>query len=124
MVSKSILALASVFAGWGSAAYSQAPSLPRLAIGDMVYEGAFRVPAAKYGVSEMNYSQGPIAYNPENHSVFLVGHSQHQAIAEFRIPKLTRSTALADLAMAAAPVQPFVEVLDETGFRKLLRSSQ
>jgi hypothetical protein len=97
----------------GAVANSQAPTFPRFAIEDMVYEGAFRVPSSKYGVSEMNFSEGPIAYNPENHSVFLVGHAHQQAVAEFRIPELSESTVLADLAMAEAPIQPFVAVLDK-----------
>lgn len=89
-------------------------SLPLLGIEDFEYQGAFRLPADTYGGSSLNYSEGPIEYNSDNHSLFVVGHSHHQAIAEFAIPDLVKSSDILDLNMAAAPLQSFSTVLDST----------
>ena len=104
------LALASV----SVAALAQPSELPILTIQDLRYAGAFRVPADEYGASNMNYAQGPIEYNGANHSLIMVGHSHHQAVAEFAIPPLVQSTVLGDLNMAGAPLQNFVTLLDRT----------
>ncbi len=87
-------------------------TLPRLNISDILYEGAFRLPAATYGTSSLNYSQGPVEYNKSNHSLFLVGHAHHQNIAEFPIPGIVKSTTLTDLQMAGPPIQGFTSILD------------
>lgn len=89
-----------------------AAALPLLHLSDIRYQGAFRLPASTYGASSLNYSEGPLEYNRANHSVFIVGHAQQQNIAEFAVPKIINSTALADLAMASAPLQSFTPVLD------------
>ncbi|MHC4400622.1 MAG: hypothetical protein ACYTG0_13180, partial [Planctomycetota bacterium] len=86
--------------------------LPLLDMEDFQYVGAFRLPSRKYGESDLNYSQGPIALNPDRHSLFIVGHAHQQAIAEFAIPELVDGTDLADLNMAGDPIQPFATVLD------------
>ena len=86
--------------------------LPLLSIKDFKYVGAFRLPARKYGASDLNFSQGPIALNPDGGSLLIVGHAHHQAIAEFPIPPIVNSTVLSELKMAGDPIQPFVKVLD------------
>lgn len=86
--------------------------LPLFSIEDLSYKGAFRLPATTFGASSLNYSQGPIAYNPSNHSLLMVGHAHQQAIAEFAIPILAKSTDLSALTMANAPIQNFLEVLE------------
>ncbi len=85
--------------------------LPLLSIKDFQYVGAFRLPSRKYGESDLNYSEGPIALNPDRKSLFIVGHAHQQAIAEFPIPELVDSTVLAELNMAGDPIQPFVTIL-------------
>ncbi|MCB0358998.1 MAG: hypothetical protein KDD44_05165, partial [Bdellovibrionales bacterium] len=85
--------------------------LPLLHLSDFTYEGAFRLPADDFGASSLNYSEGPIAYNADNHSIFIVGHTYQQAIAEFAVPALVASSTLSELPMAAAPIQEFVETL-------------
>ncbi|MFW5692628.1 MAG: hypothetical protein ACOCWL_00285 [Thermoguttaceae bacterium] len=85
--------------------------LPLVRIDDFKYVGAFRVPARQFGESDANFSQGPIALNPDRGSLFIVGHAHHQAIAEFKIPQLVESDVVADLNMAGEPLQPFVAVL-------------
>ncbi len=82
-----------------------------LGIDSLNYVGAFRVPAGEFGDSNMNYSQGPIAYDARDHSVFLAGHAHHQAIAQFTVPEIVDSTTVTDLEMAGDPVQGFSGVL-------------
>lgn len=88
---------------------SQEPQL--IDMSALEYVGGFRVPSNEFGESSMNFSQGPIFYDPQNQSVFLVGHSHHQAIAEFGVPEIIDSTTVTDLKMADEPVQPFSRVL-------------
>ena len=89
-----------------------AAELPLLRLSQIEYKGAFRLPAGTYGSSSLNYSQGPLEYNPANNSIFIVGHAHHQNIAEFAIPGLVKSTEIAMLPMAGAPLQSFTLVLD------------
>lgn len=88
-------------------------SLPLLAIDELQYAGGFRLPARDFGASSLNFSQGPIEYNAEDHTLFIVGHTYQQAIAEFAVPTLVNDTVLEELAMAGDPVQVFSSVLDD-----------
>ncbi|HMR06669.1 MAG TPA: hypothetical protein PKA88_12850 [Polyangiaceae bacterium] len=100
-------------AGSGGAGGAVSPDkLPLLAVTDLEYQGALRLPSAEFGVSSLNFSEGPLVYNPKNDSIFIVGHDHQQAIAEFKLPALKNSTTLSDLNMAAPPMQSFVTVLD------------
>ena len=99
----------------GSVLTASPTELPRLTISDIVFEGAFRVPASTFGGSEMNFSEGPIEFNPDNNSVFLVGHAHQQAIAEFSVPSLVKSSSVEDLEMSSAPLQVFSSVLNRVG---------
>lgn len=87
---------------------------PLLQLSDITYQGAFRLPAATFGSSSLNYSEGPIEYNPTNHSIFIVGHNHQQEIAEFPVPVLVKSDRLEALEMVIAPIQSFTSVLDRT----------
>ena len=91
---------------------SSTQAQPLLDISQIQYEGAFRLPTTTFGNSSMNSAQGALAYNPANHSIFIVGHVQQQAIAEFKIPELVLSNQLTDLNMAEDPLQGFVSVLN------------
>jgi hypothetical protein len=75
------------------------------------YEGGFRIPADDFGSSSANYAAGPIAFNPANQSLFLVGHAQQHPIAEFVIPALASSMSVGELPLASAPAQGFTQVL-------------
>ena len=85
---------------------------PRVSITNLTYAGAFRLPAREFGESSLNYSQGPLAFNPDRQSIFIVGHAHHQAIAEFKVPEVVNSMAVDELKMAEVPVQHFTRVLD------------
>jgi len=95
-----------------TSAAKPAQELPLLSINNFQYVGAFRLPASKFGESDLNFSQGPIALNSDGKSLFIVGHSHQQAIAEFAIPEVVNSTVLAELKMAGEPIQPFAAVLN------------
>lgn len=84
--------------------------LPLFEVTDMQYLGAFRLPAATFGTSSLNYSEGPMEYNPLNHSLFIVGHDHQQAIAEFGIPELVDGDI--DALEMGTNLQPFVSHLN------------
>ncbi len=84
--------------------------LPLLTIDDFDYVGAFALPADDYGESDLNYSEGPLEFH--DGSIFIVGHSHQNAIAQFTVPPLVDSTRIADLNVAVAPTQDFATVLD------------
>lgn len=88
--------------------------LPLFDISQLTYEGAFRIKASENGISDLNYAQGPIAYNYENHSLFIVGHAHQQAIAEYAIPEIVKSETLSELNMVETPFQVFSDVLSQT----------
>lgn len=92
-------------------------SSPLYQMSQIKYQGAFRLPAANdsgvnYGTSTVYYSNGPIAYNPDNRSIFIEGFGGQGSIAEFKIPQIVNSRNLDDLNMASAPLQNFSRVLD------------
>lgn len=89
-------------------------NFPLFAIENLNFQGAFRLSPDSFGESDLNYSQGPIAYNAENHSLFIVGHAHHQAIAEFAIPELVNSDRIEDLNRVDQPLQFFSTALDRT----------
>lgn len=86
-------------------------NLPLVHLADFQYQGAFRLPDDTFGTSSLNYSQGPVEYNPDNHSIFIVGHAHHQQIAEFAVPDLVASGHIPDLNMAGTPLQVFSDIL-------------
>ncbi|MBU2946536.1 T9SS type A sorting domain-containing protein [Zobellia uliginosa] len=95
--------------------FGQSPEeLPLFSMPQLTYEGAFRISSHSNGVSNLNYNQGPIAYNYENHSLYIVGHSHHQAIAEYAIPEIIKSETLSELNMVETPIQVFSSVLTKT----------
>ena len=85
--------------------------LPLITKSDLEYIGGFRIPNATYGVSRAGYSEGKIALGANGNTIFLVGHAQDQAIAEFSIPALVNSTDITTFNIATN-VQPFSLVLN------------
>ena len=85
-------------------------------IDQMTYQGAFRLNSGNYGGDSsnysVNYSVGPLAYNPKNHSLFVVGHAQGSRIAEFPIPTPEMKTSVNELANPEPPLQNFVYLFD------------
>ncbi len=87
-----------------------------ISIDDFNYLGAFRLPIGQFGESRINYAEGPIAYNRDRHSLFVVGHAHQQAIAEFAIPSLSNSLNISDLKLSPAPLQNFYRVLGRVDY--------
>lgn len=107
---------ASAFDAGRSAVDASAPDagggeLPLLAVEDLEVAGAFRLPAMTFGESDLNFAVGTMALSESGETMFIVGHSHQQAIAEFRIPELVQSETLSELNMADPPIQPFARVL-------------
>lgn len=78
---------------------------------DIEYLGAFRVEAN--GESTSDYAVGTLGFNPENNSIFMAGHTQHYAIAEFEIPtQLSFELEVVNIPRAAV-LQQYVKVLNK-----------
>ena len=84
---------------------------PLFSINDLVYEGATRIPIGTYGDSRMGYTEGTFEVSDSLSSAFMVGHSQHQAIAEFSLPQLSKAATVSELPMAENK-QPFQTFFD------------
>jgi hypothetical protein len=80
-----------------------------LAAGDLVYQGAFKLPHGPVGSSSFDYGGTAIAFNPERGSLFIVGHDQQQQVAEIAIPAIVNSSWLLRLNTATV-LQPFADV--------------
>jgi hypothetical protein len=75
------------------------------------YLGAFRVEAR--GDSTSDYAVGTLGYNSDNNSIFMAGHSSHNAIAEFEVPfEMLKEPEVSDLVEAAV-LQDYVTILDK-----------
>lgn len=118
----SILVLGMVVAGCGggdgdAAQESITPSdptpapLPRASIEQMKYVGSFRLNPATFGESRLEYATGTLAYNPDKHSLFIVGFDPHQAIAEFPVVEPLIKSNANELNISNAPLQPYSQVL-------------
>jgi len=84
----------------------------RFAMDDLGYVGAFRVSSDEHGDSNTNYAVGTLGYHAGHHSLFIAGHAQHNAIAEFAIPDaLGTGDVVADLPLVEAPLQGFHRLL-------------
>ena len=81
-----------------------------MTIGELQYAGAFKLPSSQFGDSNLNYAKGVIEVNGD--SMFIVGHTHHDAIAEFKVPELVNSVSLNALNSAGNPLQTFSTVLD------------
>lgn len=80
-----------------------------VSIDDFTFEGAFALPDDEFGESNANYAEGVIEVNGS--SMYLIGHKHHDAIAEFTIPALRKSSRISELKNAGRPKQPFTQPL-------------
>jgi O-glycosyl hydrolase len=90
--------------------------------GNLVYEGAFRVPAGffrgpnltqwQFDRATFEYGGTSLAFNPANNSLFVVGHDQAQIVSEIAIPPLVRATSVTGLNTASL-LQPFTDATDQ-----------
>ena len=85
---------------------------PLLQLTDLIYQGSFRTPAgAPPGYAGgLDYGGTAIAFNPNNNSLFLVGHDWYQLSAEITIPAtLSRD---ANALPNSAFIQPLTDALE------------
>jgi len=85
-----------------------AEDLPLVQKTSFRYEGAFRLPQGRVGTSSFDYA-GPIAYNRTNDSLFIVGHTHQQQVAEISIPELVTTTRWQGQNLATV-LQTFVDL--------------
>ncbi len=90
------------------------PATALMAIEDLVFTGAFRLKNGDFGVSNINYAVGALAYNSNNDSLFIVGHATQSAVAEFPIPEPGMQGEVAELPESSDPLQSFVDLLGAT----------
>ncbi|MEM9071886.1 MAG: hypothetical protein AAGE52_25475 [Myxococcota bacterium] len=84
-----------------------------LAIDDLEYVGAFRFASSTFGESSVNYAVGTLGYNPDRRSLFIAGHAQHNAVAEFAIPdRYGTADVVEELPLVGEPLQEFQRLLD------------
>ena len=76
-------------------------------ISDFAYAGAFALPHQEIGESSANWAEGIIEV--DGNSLFFVGHSQKNAVAEFSIPPLVNSQSISDLRYSE-PRQAFTQL--------------
>ena len=91
---------------------SNKSSLPLIGIDEFVYLGGFRLSAKRTGASlysTLYASTGTMAYNPANHSLFVVGHPYGQEIAEFAIPNINFTDKLEEFEVGENVIQGFSE---------------
>ena len=94
-------------------------ALPLLTAANLNYLGGFRLPSGRYGEnnrSTLSYSNGVMAYNPANHSLFVVGHPHEEQIAEFSVPNIVNSTDLSALEVSNFALQNFTKLQDSPVF--------
>lgn len=89
------------------------PSASLLQRSDITYLGAFRTPQGIFGESEFAYSKGALEYNPDNNSLFAVGHDTQNGIAEISIPSLVSDTSNLSNLNTASILQNFRRVLGD-----------
>lgn len=80
----------------------------RLTLDDLVYQGAFRVPADIDGDS-FSYGGQALAYNPVSNTLFVA--SLQGKVAEVSVPSPAKATRVEDLPVASV-VQPFRDPAD------------
>jgi hypothetical protein len=73
-------------------------SYSRLRVDDLLYVGAFRLPAASINGDDFSFGGSPIAFNPATNGLFIGTHSGK--VAEIAIPDPVDSAMIADLPFA------------------------
>ncbi|PYQ79972.1 MAG: hypothetical protein DMG01_07560 [Acidobacteria bacterium] len=84
---------------------------PLVHASNLVYEGAFRLPAGTVNETSFAYGGTALAFNPTRQSLFIVGHDWQQRVAEIAIPDIRSSSSLRALATARV-IQPFADATE------------
>lgn len=105
----STLSLSLLFSGV-TMAQSDLPRASKQTILD-AFQGAFKIEHSN-SVSETAWSEGRIAYNPANDSVFIESHVYDLAIGEFKIPQNLSTSSNKSALPSAQVLQSFTNVLN------------
>jgi hypothetical protein len=81
-------------------------------IQDLSYKGATRFLDVVSGESRLGFANGTFVVDTEKGSVFLVGHNQDQALAEYKLNGFSKSTNIDDLPFSKPSLQVFSKILD------------
>lgn len=92
---------------------SGSDDLPKLTIEEIKWVGGYRLPLSEVGDSRIAYTEGTFTLAKGASSIFVVGHSHHQAIAEMSVPKIKKDGDITKLNMANI-VQPYKKVLNRS----------
>ena len=79
---------------------------PRLSFEDLVYDGAFRLPAGELEGGNFSFGGGPIAFNGDSGTLYVGSHGGR--IAEVKVPTPVNSAEIGALPFAEM-VQPFAD---------------
>lgn len=83
---------------------------PLIEQANLVYVGAFRLPAGTTDQTSFNYGGTALTYDAADNSLFIVGHPNYQYSAEVSIPAIVNSANINDLNTATL-IQPFADPL-------------
>lgn len=86
---------------------TQASNDPLIYANNLEYLGAFKVPTG----DDMSYGGSVITHNPTNNSLFIVGHTNAQKVAEISIPTPVKSSDLSSLKRANV-LQSFTDITE------------
>src|SRR5262249_10799369 len=96
-------------------------TMPLVQEGNLVYEGAFRVPQGNFAGPNLSpfeletprfeFGGTAIAFNADRNSLFAVGHDFSQTVAEIGIPAIVMGTTVADL-QTSSMLQNFNDITD------------
>jgi hypothetical protein len=88
---------------------AQAP-MPVVRKDDLVYIGAFRLPARENTTQTFEWGGTALSYWPAHDSLLIVGHDWYQQVAEVSIPTPGKGTTLDELPRATL-IQPLTDIL-------------
>lgn len=88
-------------------------SAPLVQSGNLIYQGAFRVPSGTIGNDRSTFAFGgtALAFHPKNNSLFIIGHDWYQETAEISIPEVRAAGDVNGLAKAGM-LQPFADITE------------
>lgn len=79
---------------------------------DLSYVGATRFIDVVAGESRLGYANGTFLVNEQRDSIFIVGHEQHQAVAEYKLDGFLNSSKMEELPMAKPTLQEYSKILN------------
>jgi hypothetical protein len=89
------------------------PGLPLIQQGNLVYQGAFRVPKGRYGASQrassLSFGGAALYFNKSNNSLFMIGHVYEKMLIELSVPNVINGNNINELQTATV-LQPSIDI--------------